>query len=155
VSKLSNAIESFIKKMLQNTENQTLEIRRNELADYFSCAPSQINYVLSTRFSIHKGYYVESRRGGGGYIRITKISIDEDDLLHTIFRIIGNSISQSKSEDIIERLREEEVISDREGEIMKAAVNKKNLNLPVAARDKIRANILKAMIACLMRQKSE
>lgn len=154
MAKLSNAIEEFIKNLLRKTEDQTLEIKRNELADYFDCAPSQINYVLSTRFSIHKGYYIESRRGGGGYIRITKISIDEDDLLHTIFRIIGNSISQSKAEDVIKRLIEEDVISDREGEIMKAAVNKKNFNLSVPARDRIRANVLKAMIASLMRYKS-
>ena len=70
---LSNYIERFIKEMLQEAEDGMIEIGRNDLADQFHCAPSQINYVLSTRFTPYKGYYIESRRGGSGYIKIMKL----------------------------------------------------------------------------------
>lgn len=74
--RLSNIIEEFIKELLEETEDGIVEIQRNELADYFDCAPSQINYVLTTRFTPYMGYYVESRRGGGGYIKIVKVGIE-------------------------------------------------------------------------------
>jgi len=70
MARLSDIIEDFIKDMLQNTQKSQLEIKRNELANYFGCAPSQINYVLTTRFTVDKGYYIESKRGGGGHILI-------------------------------------------------------------------------------------
>lgn len=70
MSRLSDIIEQFIKGLMEDASTDMLEIRRNELADHFNCAPSQINYVLATRFTIDKGYYIVSRRGGGGFIRI-------------------------------------------------------------------------------------
>ncbi|NLK42961.1 MAG: CtsR family transcriptional regulator, partial [Tissierellia bacterium] len=74
---LTNIIERFLKSLIDAQEDGIIEIQRNELAEKFNCAPSQINYVLSTRFTPYKGYYIESRRGGGGYIKIIKVSIDE------------------------------------------------------------------------------
>ena len=74
VAKLSDVIEAFIKDMLESTHKSKVEIKRNELANYFGCAPSQINYVLTTRFTMDRGYYVESRRGGGGFILVRRIS---------------------------------------------------------------------------------
>jgi transcriptional regulator of stress and heat shock response len=75
---LSNIIERFIIDMIKDANNGVIEIQRNEMAQKFECAPSQINYVLSTRFTPYKGYYIESRRGGGGYIKIIKVKINED-----------------------------------------------------------------------------
>ena len=97
--KLSNIIEEFIKEML--AENREIELQRNELATRFNCVPSQINYVISTRFSPERGYSVESRRGGGGYIRITRTAPrDESYIIHAV-KSIGNSITQSSTTALI------------------------------------------------------
>ena len=85
MARLSDMIEDFINALLNESDGQ-LELQRNELADYFECAPSQINYVLATRFSVDRGYYIESRRGGGGYIRIIRLDIDDDDYMMYLLR---------------------------------------------------------------------
>lgn len=96
MARLSDVIEEFIKTLLMESEGQ-LEVQRNELADYFECAPSQINYVLATRFSLNHGYYIESKRGGGGYIRIVRLDVDKNDYLHYLLREgIGSGISDRK-----------------------------------------------------------
>src|SRR5690554_5485877 len=80
MARLSDIIEEFLKTLLTESEGE-LELQRNDLASYFECAPSQINYVLATRFTLNHGYYIESRRGGGGYIRITRLDLEKDDYL--------------------------------------------------------------------------
>ena len=149
---LSNIIEQFIKEMLEETENGIVEIQRNELAEYFECAPSQINYVLTTRFTPYKGYYIESRRGGGGYIKIVKVSIDEyEDINHIIVNTIGNSITKNKAYHIIEGLIEEDIISKREGELMKSALGDRALSANTTDRNQLRADILKNMLLILVK----
>ncbi|MBR3575852.1 MAG: CtsR family transcriptional regulator, partial [Clostridia bacterium] len=86
---ISDIIENFIKEMM--TDN-TATLKRNELADKFNCVPSQINYVISTRFTSEQGYIVESRRGGGGYITIRKINVQPDNMLMHVVNSIGNEI---------------------------------------------------------------
>ncbi|NLZ52923.1 MAG: CtsR family transcriptional regulator [Thermoanaerobacteraceae bacterium] len=150
MANLSDIIENFIKKMFEDMPEGILEIQRNEMANHFQCAPSQINYVLTTRFTLERGYFVESRRGGGGYIRIKKLKIREDEFLNDIIEFIGESISGSDAKAIIERLWEEGVITEREMKILCAAVNKYNLPLSPSNRDVIRARILKAVITALL-----
>ena len=84
MAKISNSIEDFLLAMLKEAEG-SLEIQRSLLAERFDCAPSQINYVLTTRFTPYKGYYVESRRGGGGFIRITKVRFPNAELARNVF----------------------------------------------------------------------
>ncbi|HCO18304.1 MAG TPA: CtsR family transcriptional regulator, partial [Tissierellales bacterium] len=111
---LSNNIESFIKELLEQADG-IIEIQRNELANYFDCAPSQINYVLSTRFSPYKGYYIESRRGGGGYIKIVKVRLQDDLNINNILKnILGDSITEHKANEIITALNEEGIINKKE-----------------------------------------
>ena len=94
---LSNIIERFIKELIEDAENGIIEIQRNEMAQFFECSPSQINYVLSTRFTPYKGYYIESRRGGGGYIKIIKVGIEgNEDIGNIIVNTIGDSITRIK-----------------------------------------------------------
>ncbi|TDT51247.1 CtsR family transcriptional regulator [Fonticella tunisiensis] len=151
MARLSDIIESFIKEMLEGSKENVLEIQRNELANIFNCAPSQINYVLTTRFTIDKGYYIESRRGGGGFIKITRIDIDKNDYIKdVIWNNIGNSITLQEGERYIELFKERGYISDREAKIMKAAINDKTLVLPVNLRDIIRAQILKTMLITVL-----
>lgn len=149
--RLSDIIEEFIKQMLQESEGGILEIQRNELATHFGCAPSQINYVLMTRFSTDKGYYIESRRGGGGSIRITRVSFDGREYLGSLLsEKIGDSVNQRMAELYIDLFLEKDMITGREAAAMKAAVNDKTLNSPYQDRDYIRANILKSMLIVLI-----
>jgi len=149
---MSNIIERFIKEMLEETEDGIIEIGRNDLADQFGCAPSQINYVLTTRFTPYKGYYIESRRGGGGYIKIMKVAIEEDkDMENLILNAIGDSITKNKAFHIIEGLVEEDIITSREGRLMKASIEDIALKNVTAGRNYLRADILKNMILILMK----
>ncbi|AEE92305.1 Transcriptional regulator CtsR [Tepidanaerobacter acetatoxydans Re1] len=150
MANLSDMIEDFIKEMFDDMPEGILEIQRNEMANQFQCAPSQINYVLTTRFTLERGYFVESRRGGGGYIRIKKLKIREDEFLRDVIECIGDSISGSDAKAIIERLWEEDVITDREKEILCATVSKCNLPLSSSDRNLIRARIMKAVITTIM-----
>ena len=149
MASLSDIIESFI-KMFKEMEEEVLEIQRNELANKFQCAPSQINYVLSTRFTLERGYYVESKRGGGGYVRITRLNIDDDDLIKCILEDIGDSISQSSAMDYIKRLLEKGIITTKEALIIRAAIDRRNLNLNVSDEGALRANILKGIISSIL-----
>jgi transcriptional regulator CtsR len=146
MTRLSDVIEQFIKNMLDDNNDRELMIQRNELANYFSCAPSQINYVLTTRFTTDRGYYIESRRGGGGYIVIKRLEHGKGkNLLDILVDRIGDSITYDRAYQVIEGLRESEVITDRESEIMKIAINDRTLML-YDNRNALRSDILKAMI---------
>lgn len=148
---LSDIIEEFLKDLLSSSDGDILEIQRNELATHFGCAPSQINYVLMTRFTVDRGYYIESKRGGGGSIRITRVSFDGNEYLNNLISDrIGQSISQKAAESYIDAFLEQKLISSREMSIMKAAVNDKSINVPPQYRDSIRASILKSMLIVLI-----
>ncbi|MFY9285469.1 MAG: CtsR family transcriptional regulator [Tissierellaceae bacterium] len=149
---LSNAIERFIMELFQMTDGNIIEIQRNEMAQYFDCSPSQINYVLSTRFTTHKGYYVESKRGGGGYIRIIKADIkDNEDINDLITNSIGDAISRNKAYHIIDRLYEEDLLSKREAEIIKVSISDRALAGSLENRNQIRADILKNVLLILFK----
>ncbi|NLY44610.1 MAG: CtsR family transcriptional regulator [Tissierella sp.] len=149
---LSNTIERFIMELFQLADNNIIEIQRNEMAQYFGCSPSQINYVLSTRFTPYKGYYIESKRGGGGYIKIIKVEIeDHDDLSDLIINSIGDSISKNKAYHIVDRLYEEKFITKREEEIIKVSISDSSLSNIVNNRNNIRADILKNILLILLK----
>jgi transcriptional regulator CtsR len=147
---LSNLIESFIKDLLEQTDG-IVEIQRNELAGYFDCAPSQINYVLSTRFSPYKGYYIESRRGGGGYIKIVKVKLQNDLNINNILKnILGDSITENKANEIVVALREERIIGDKEAEIIKAAISDRAFDCDSRSKNVIRASVLRNVLLVLI-----
>lgn len=151
MSGLTNIIEVFIKDLLEQAEDGIIEIQRNELAEQFECAPSQINYVLTTRFTPYMGYYIESRRGGGGYIKIVKVDIDSNkDIGNIIIDTIGESITKNKAYHIIDGFKEEEIISEREKDIIKAAIGDRAIsNVKYKYRNKLRADILKNILLIL------
>ena len=123
MARLSDIIENFIKEMIDRNGGDQVLIQRNELADQFRCAPSQINYVLTTRFTYEKGYVIESRRGGGGHILIKQINYDDNELRSkVIYDAIGDSITYHNAVAIIENLFDINVISEREKKIMKMAI---------------------------------
>jgi transcriptional regulator CtsR len=153
MARLSDMIEEFIKALL-NESNGQLELQRNELADYFECAPSQINYVLATRFSLDRGYYIESRRGGGGYIRIVRLDINSNDYIMYLLRErIGSRISQQAAEDIIYHMLSKGIITERESIIIKSVIHDKAIGIPSALKDNVRANIMKAMLMTILKMR--
>lgn len=147
--KISDIIEKFLKELIKDTDG-AIEIQRNELANYFKCVPSQINYVISTRFTAEKGYIVESRRGGGGYIKIKRIEINQSNYLMHIVNSIGNAITQQSAEAFINNFYDYEMITEREVKIMHSVVSDKILNIPQPMRDQLRANLLKHMVLSLI-----
>lgn len=150
MARLSDIIEEFIKQLLQDNDESELQIQRNELANYFRCAPSQINYVLTTRFTTDRGYYVESKRGGGGCIIIKHVDFNQNKkLMQAVNLQIGDSITFDKSVKIINYLQENDLVSEREAYIMKMAINDRNLNLLQENKNTFRAELLKSMLSVL------
>ncbi|WP_461201289.1 CtsR family transcriptional regulator [Anoxybacillus sp. TBDG-1] len=127
-----------------------VEIKRSEIADKFQCVPSQINYVINTRFTLERGYIVESKRGGGGYIRIMKVKTQSaSQLIDHLLSLVQDRISQTNGEHIIQRLLDEKVISKREANMMLNIIDRTVLSLDLPHRDELRARILKAMLTSL------
>ena len=146
---MSDLIEEYLKKVLQ--EEGKIEIQRNEVAEIFNCVPSQINYVINTRFTMQHGYDVESKRGGGGYIRIVKVQVNNNiDLLERMSQIIGNNISEKEGQVIIGTLYDNELMTNREAQIMLAAIEQQNYSGNSLIDNQLRANILLSMIELLI-----
>ena len=146
--RMSDIIEEFIKDLLK--EDDELEIQRNELAEQFNCVPSQINYVIATRFKPSQGYYVESRRGGGGHIKIKKINITKSNLLMHTINSIGDSITANEVDIFISNFLTYDIISAMEARLLKVATSDNVLTIPREIRDHLRANIFKNMLLNLV-----
>ena len=152
--RLSDSIETFIKALLAEDE-QSVELKRNELAEYFGCAPSQINYVLATRFTLDDGYVIESRRGGGGYIRIVRLAAtSREELLQSLYQRIGTSISSADAAKIIEHLKTEKIVTPDEANLMLAALSPQAVPLPLAMKDALCAGTLRSMILSLAKRRA-
>lgn|SRR5690554_3363231 len=151
MASISDQIEYYLKKLIEKYKGE-VEIKRNQLANDFNCAPSQINYVLETRFPLEKGYVVESQRGGGGYIRIIRIRIESGrEYIKDLLSRLGRPISQDEAEAIIYRLYENELIDEREKALMEAVVNKRVIDVGLPYRDYIRGRIMLAMLEVILK----
>ena len=144
MASLADLIEQYIEALIREGEGFA-EIQRALLAERFRCAPSQITYVIASRFSPERGYIVESRRGGGGFIRLTKVSLEKSDI-QDLLTEVGEYLSQSEAYGYLDRLREEGHLDPRSYEVMKAALSRHVLPLDLPQRDAIRASIFKAML---------
>jgi len=143
---ISDNVAAYILNMI-NEANGTAEIQRNELAGYLGCVPSQINYVISSRFTPEQGYIVESRRGGGGYIRITRRVISPTDMIMHIVNSIGDSIDAGSTRVIIKNLVESNILNIQEARLISAATSDKSLAVTSKeTRDELRASIFKNML---------
>ena len=146
--RLSDSIEQFIKELL-NEESTEVELKRNELAEYFGCAPSQINYVLATRFSPDHGYLTESRRGGGGYIRIVRVvQAGSQRLMYLVNDRIGDSLEEEECIRLISQLKEQRIVTADEASLMASVVSTRALGVPVpdALKNAMRARMMKSML---------
>lgn len=146
---MSDMIEEYLKGALK--EEGRVEIQRNEIAELFDCVPSQINYVINSRFTIQHGYSVESKRGGGGYIRIIKIQMNDNaESLEQMDELIGESLSEKESEIIINTLYQNDLVTAREGQIMLAAMEEANYQANKENTDQSRAKVLSSMVKLLI-----
>ncbi len=151
---ISDLIEEFLKGIIAESHDGIVEVQRSTLADQFQCVPSQINYVISTRFTIDDGFLIESKRGGGGYIRIQKLLIDSEDRLHeTLSEIIGDSTSHNTALTVLDRLMAEELISEREYRVIRAIIARETFNLGAKEADIIRANIMKISMGIIFSER--
>ncbi len=143
---ISDLIARFIRDSLEDADG-VLELRRNDLAEQFHCVPSQINYVMSTRFSPENGYIVESRRGGGGYIRITRVRLDRPTLLMSVINSIGGSIDAQSASAIVHNLADADALSTEAANLLLAALSDAALrSVPTVQRSVLRADIMRQML---------
>lgn len=147
--RMSDIIEDFIKELLEE-QDEAIEIQRNELAEHFNCVPSQINYVISTRFKPSQGYYVESRRGGGGHIKIEKVNVTKSNYLMHVINSMENKITSQEVDIFISNFLSEGIISKKEAKLLKVATSDNVLTVPQEIKDTLRAKIFKNMLVNLV-----
>lgn len=141
----------MIIQMLEDKDE--IEFQRNILAQNVGCVPSQINYVLSSRFTPERGYIVESRRGGGGCVRITRVSYDKDTLIMSVINSVGSYLSESTADDHLVNLIRHKLITHRDAVIIAAALSDSNFKgLPLEIRDAVRACIFKQTLLSVVKQ---
>ena len=144
---ISDLIASFLQDSLEMTENGVLEVQRNDLAQRFNCVPSQINYVMSTRFSPERGYIVESRRGGNGYIRITRVRVGRQTLLMHVINSLEGRVDLPSARAILSNLVQSCALEEALGRTLLAAISDKALAaVPRELRDVVRADIMKQVL---------
>ncbi|MBR7928092.1 CtsR family transcriptional regulator [Aerococcaceae bacterium zg-ZUI334] len=142
---MTEIIEAYLKSFLKNQEH--LEIKRSDIAEHFDCVPSQINYVINTRFTQEHGYAVESKRGGGGYIRILKIHLaDEVEQIDQMIELVGDQISQRNGINMIETLIERNIITKREATLILSVIEKSVLHTISEQEQYARAQLLKTFL---------
>ena len=147
--RMSDMIEEFIKEMFQE-DNDYIEIQRNDLAEQFNCVPSQINYVIETRFKPSQGYYVESKRGGGGHIKIKKINITKSNYFMHIINNIGETLTAQEADIFISNFLSYNMIDETGAKLLKVATSDNVLTLNQPIKDIIRAKIFKNMLLNLI-----
>lgn len=147
---LTDTIAKLIEEML-NEAGGSLELQRNDMAARLGCVPSQISYVITSRFTPERGYVIESRRGGGGCIRIVKKQMQRDEYLMHFFYAIGNEIDERTTEAYLINLENNGLIAHREKNMISAATSASALaEVPPEFRNKIRAQIFRHIILSIM-----
>ena len=148
--RMSDLVAQYIKDILEQQDGEA-EIKRNELATTLGCVPSQINYVITSRFTPEQGYIVESRRGGGGYIRITRINTTRDGAIMHIVNAVGSTLDKATAEIMLDNMLTRSIIDMRTAKLMAAATGERAyLSVPQQYRDSIRATVFKNMLLTLL-----
>ena len=148
--RMSDIVASYILEMLDEC-NGNAEIQRNELASVLGCVPSQINYVITSRFTPEQGYIVESRRGGGGYIRITRINTSKSTAIMHIVNSIGKRLDKVTSEIMINNMLSRSIINEETAKLLASAMSERVfLDVPQQYRDYLRASLFKNMLLTLV-----
>ncbi len=141
---ISDVIEEFIKSSLD--DDDYIELSRNDLAKFFSCVPSQINYVLNTRFTINRGFVVESQRGGSGYIKVVKMQDNNENMLKNALDACAQPLNFTQASQLLQNMCDKGIITGRELTLIKSALSTKALNNPVNMDNALRSQILRQII---------
>ncbi len=148
--RMSDLVAQYILEML-DAQNGSAEIQRNELAGNLGCVPSQINYVITSRFTPEQGYIVESRRGGGGYIRISRVKMDNGTALMHIINSIGDSLDKSTAEAMLTNMLQRQMFSMQTAKVMSTVMSDRTLrNVELEKRDTVRADLFKNMLLTIL-----
>ncbi len=148
--RMSDIVAKHILAMLEESDGNA-EIQRNELASILGCVPSQINYVITSRFTPEQGYIVESRRGGGGYIRITRINTSKSTAIMHIVNSIGKRLDKVTAEIMINNMLSRSIINEETARLIASAMSERVfLDIPQQYRDYIRASLFKNMLLTLV-----
>ena len=144
---ITDIIAEYIMQALQEQEDGVLEMQRSDLAQRFHCVPSQINYVMATRFSPERGFIVESRRGGNGYIRLSRVALDRETMLMHVINAVGEALDYSSARAMVTNLVESQVLSPQLGRVILAAISDPALRaVDYEDRDFLRASIFKQIL---------
>ncbi len=150
---ISDLIEEFIISSLD--DDDFIELSRNDLAKFFSCVPSQINYVLNTRFTPSRGFVIESQRGGSGYIKVIKMQNNNDNYLKNVLEISKKPMNSMQANQLVDELEARGIITLHEADIIKSATNTRALNNPFNLDNVLRSNILNQIIIELMKREGK
>ena len=151
--KISDSVANYILELLE-TDHGSAEIQRNELANILGCVPSQINYVITSRFTPEQGYIVESRRGGGGYIRITRITVDPKESIMHIVNSIGKTLDSATARARLTNMLQSGILDKKEARLIHAATaNRTYASVPQEMRDTLRATVFKEMLMIILDSK--
>lgn len=144
--KITDIVAKYIMDILEESDGNA-EIQRNELAGLIGCVPSQINYVITSRFTPEQGYIVESRRGGGGYIKITRINMDNNSAIMHVINSIGETLDYSTALSMLKNMHQQNIIDSRAAKIISSAISERVYKgLPIEFRDILRASLFKNML---------
>ncbi|ACX53030.1 transcriptional repressor, CtsR [Ammonifex degensii KC4] len=148
---LADEIEAYLRQLLAQSPTGQVVVRRSALANQFGCTPAQINYVLSTRFTAWHGFWVESRRGGGGFLRISRLcSPDYRELLRKFLQALEGGIGEGEAVGFLTRLREEGILSNREACLVQRMLTQGLAGLPPTWRPRLRASLLRALLTAVL-----
>ncbi len=154
MANISNLIEQFLLQLFADGDN--VSISRNELADYFSCAPSQINYVLMTRFTPARGYVIESRRGGGGYISLTRLSDNRSKLLEELTELpVSGGMSHGTVVQVLCRLTDSGIIDKTTADLLSSVMTDKAIVAPSVSKNSIRAGMMRSLATVLLKKEDK
>lgn len=149
---LAAQIEGYIKRLLDHSENGSVELKRADLAEMFMCVPSQINYVLNTRFSSEAGYFIETRRGGAGYVRIVRTGrVDSADLAALLAESKDKPIGRQTADNLLVRLYEEDILTAREFAICRGMLSGDGLAAAGEQENAVRGRLIRALLFNLLR----
>ena len=144
--RMSDLVAQYIMQILDE-QNGSAEIQRNELAGNLGCVPSQINYVITSRFTPEQGYIVESRRGGGGYIRISRVKMDRGTAMMHIINSVGSSLDKATAEVVLNNMLQRNMLEMQSAKLIAAALSDRTLShLEQDKRDTVRADLFKNML---------
>lgn len=149
---LSDHIANLIEEML-DSGGGSAEVKRNDLAARLGCVPSQINYVITSRFTPERGYMTESRRGGGGYIRIVRVQLSKNDYLMHFFQAIGGKLDEQSARAYLRSLLDHGILTEREAKLAAAAMSQASLDkCPAEKRDEVRADMMRHLVMLIIMQ---